>query len=289
MQSDRRTADRQFSRSPLAGTRLRDQHRPVRPVTPRPHEASRAQPREVRAMIPADVGQAARRADVSLSLWSRCSCRPTGSSRCVMLGLLARLGLVLGDHRRQGRCSAAAPAPDGPRSRRCSGPASRWRSSTARSPSRPTIRMAALFVAAMREWKRSLRGPARARRSACRRASTRCIDVTIAREMERLEARLLFLATVGSAGALHRPVRHGLGHHEHLPGDRGVEEHLARRRGAGHRRGAVRHRARPDRRHSGGDRLQQALRATSAATPAGSKASPTSSPPSCRARSTSRS
>ena len=55
---------------------------------------------------------------------------------------------------------------------------------------------------------------------------------------------------------LRRPVRHGLGHHEQLRPHRAVEEHLARRGGAGHLRGAVRHRHRPGRRHPGGRRLQ---------------------------------
>ena len=60
--------------------------------------------------------------------------------------------------------------------------------------------MAALFVAAMREWKRSTeREGATAARPA--RSPTRVekvMDVTISREMERLERRLTFLATVGS-------------------------------------------------------------------------------------------
>src|SRR3546814_5092583 len=43
--------------------------------------------------------------------------------------------------------------------------------------------------------------------------------------------------------ALRRPVRHRLGHHEQLPRHRIQQEHLAGRGGAGHRRGAVRHRA----------------------------------------------
>ena len=58
--------------------------------------------------------------------------------------------------------------------------------------------LAALFVAAMREWKRSHeRG-----RAALGNLNVRIdkvLDVTIAREVERLENRLLFLATVGSA------------------------------------------------------------------------------------------
>ena len=59
------------------------------------------------------------------------------------------------------------------------------------------ISMAALFVAAMREWKRSVEGSARAFGGIQLRVE-KVMDVTISREMERLERRLLFLATVGS-------------------------------------------------------------------------------------------
>jgi biopolymer transport protein TolQ len=65
--------------------------------------------------------------------------------------------------------------------------------------SRPTHSMAALFVAAMREWKRSFEGPARSFAGLQMRIE-KVMDVTIAREIERLERRLLVLATVGSAG-----------------------------------------------------------------------------------------
>ena len=60
-----------------------------------------------------------------------------------------------------------------------------------------TIAMAALFVAAMREWKRSVEGNIRAMGGIQMRVE-KVMDVTISREMERLERRLLFLATVGS-------------------------------------------------------------------------------------------
>jgi biopolymer transport protein TolQ len=65
--------------------------------------------------------------------------------------------------------------------------------------SRPTHSMAALFVAAMREWKRSFEGQARSFAGLQMRIE-KVMDVTIAREIERLERRLLVLATVGSAG-----------------------------------------------------------------------------------------
>jgi biopolymer transport protein TolQ len=61
----------------------------------------------------------------------------------------------------------------------------------------PSIAMAALFVAAMREWKRSVEGNIRALGGIQLRVE-KVMDVTISREMERLDRRLLFLATVGS-------------------------------------------------------------------------------------------
>jgi biopolymer transport protein TolQ len=57
--------------------------------------------------------------------------------------------------------------------------------------------MAALFVAAMREWKRSIeRNPKPTPGTQLR--VEKVMDVTISRELERLERRLTFLATVGS-------------------------------------------------------------------------------------------
>jgi biopolymer transport protein TolQ len=65
--------------------------------------------------------------------------------------------------------------------------------------SRPNHSMAALFVAAMREWKRSFEGQPRSFAGLQMRIE-KVMDVTINREIERLERRLLVLATVGSAG-----------------------------------------------------------------------------------------
>jgi biopolymer transport protein TolQ len=65
--------------------------------------------------------------------------------------------------------------------------------------SRPTHSMAALFVAAMREWKRSFEGSSRSFAGLQMRIE-KVMDVTITREIERLERRLLVLATVGSSG-----------------------------------------------------------------------------------------
>ncbi|MFD1695696.1 protein TolQ [Roseibium aestuarii] len=59
--------------------------------------------------------------------------------------------------------------------------------------------MAAVFVAAMREWKRSHEG-ARPAIASLQQRIDKVMDVTLARESERLESKLLILATVGAAG-----------------------------------------------------------------------------------------
>ena len=69
-----------------------------------------------------------------------------------------------------------------------------YRSLTGRTPTA----MASVFVAAMREWKRSFEAGARSPIGLQTRID-KVLDVTIGRETERLERRLLFLATVGSA------------------------------------------------------------------------------------------
>lgn len=63
---------------------------------------------------------------------------------------------------------------------------------------RITTGMASVFVAAMREWKRSFETGARSPIGLQTRID-KVIDVTIAREMQRMERRLLFLASTGSA------------------------------------------------------------------------------------------
>jgi len=62
---------------------------------------------------------------------------------------------------------------------------------------KPSSSIGALFVAAMREWRRSLESSAKPLAGVQMRIE-RVMEVTITREMERLERRLLFLATVGS-------------------------------------------------------------------------------------------
>ncbi len=59
--------------------------------------------------------------------------------------------------------------------------------------------MAALFMAAMREWKRSQESVMRAGFQGMEKRIEKVMDVQLQREMARLDARLLFLATVGSS------------------------------------------------------------------------------------------
>jgi biopolymer transport protein TolQ len=63
----------------------------------------------------------------------------------------------------------------------------------------PTVGAASLFVAAMREWKRSFE-TARGAFMGLHARIEKVLDVSIAREVERLENHLLVLATVASAG-----------------------------------------------------------------------------------------
>jgi len=64
---------------------------------------------------------------------------------------------------------------------------------------RPTVATGSLFVAAMREWKRSFQAAA-ASYVGLQSRIEKVLDVSIAREVEKLEANLLVLATVASAG-----------------------------------------------------------------------------------------
>lgn len=62
---------------------------------------------------------------------------------------------------------------------------------------RPNRSMAALFVAAMREWKRSVESNPKPMAGLQMRVE-KVLDVALSREIDRLERRLLFLATVGA-------------------------------------------------------------------------------------------
>jgi biopolymer transport protein TolQ len=65
---------------------------------------------------------------------------------------------------------------------------------------RSNIGMATLFMAAMREWKRSQESTARAGFQGLQKRLEKVMDVQLQKEVARLEARLMFLATIGSAG-----------------------------------------------------------------------------------------
>jgi biopolymer transport protein TolQ len=64
---------------------------------------------------------------------------------------------------------------------------------------RSTTGMAAIFVSAMQEWKRSQGAAMRAGFAGVQKRIEKVMDVQIQKEMGDLEARLLFLATIGSA------------------------------------------------------------------------------------------
>jgi len=63
---------------------------------------------------------------------------------------------------------------------------------------RPTSGSASLFVAAMREWKRSVQNP-HASFMGLQSRIDKVLDVSIGREVEKLESSLLVLATIASA------------------------------------------------------------------------------------------
>ena len=81
--------------------------------------------------------------------------------------------------------------------------------------SRPAHSMAALFVAAMREWKRSFEGNARTIGGLQMRIE-KVMEVTIAREVERLSGGCWCSPQSVRPGHF-RVVRHGLGYHDELP------------------------------------------------------------------------
>ena len=120
--------------------------------------------------------------------------------------------------------------------------------------SRPASGMAALFVAAMREWRRSVQGASSSFMGLQARIE-KVLDVSIAREVEKLESSFLVLATVASAGPFIGSVRHGLGHHDGVSLDRRIAQYFSCGRCAGHSRGVFRNRDRVVRGHSSFDRL----------------------------------
>ena len=115
---------------------------------------------------------------------------------------------------------------------------------------RPSHSMAALFVAAMREWKRSVEGQPRSFAGLQMRIE-KVMDVTIQREIERLESRLLVLATVGSAGPFIGLFGTVWGIMTSFRAIARPADHVAGGGRPGHRRGPICHGHRPYRRHTG--------------------------------------
>jgi biopolymer transport protein TolQ len=71
-----------------------------------------------------------------------------------------------------------------------------------RIDNRPADPMSAVFVSAMREWRRSTGkglGASQSGRESLRQRVERVMEITLGREMERLERQMIFLASVGSA------------------------------------------------------------------------------------------
>ena len=199
----------------------------------------------------------------------------------------ARLLLVLGaDHRqilafttlnRKARAS-----------RKASGPGVRWTTFTRSIIQRTDQPFTAVFVAALREWKRSFEGgpPREAQLASVKERVEKAMNVSIQREVEKIERGLGYLATVGSHRALRRPVRHRLGHHDRVSGDRRAPRHDASRWS---RRASPTRCSRPRSvwsRRSLRSSPITASSTSSAATPDGWNPSPTNSRPSYRASST---
>ena len=80
----------------------------------------------------------------------------------------------------------------------------------------------------------------------------KAMSVTILRETDGIERQIGISRDRRLDRAVHRPVRHGVGHHEFVLGHRRAPRHDACRRRARHRRSPVRHRHGAFRRHSGG-------------------------------------
>jgi biopolymer transport protein TolQ len=86
-------------------------------------------------------------------------------------------------------------------SRTASGPAAAWTTCTAAKASSPAHPIAAVFGAAMREWHRSverLRGGSELAAAGTQERLDRAMNVTVQRQMDRMERWMVFLASVGS-------------------------------------------------------------------------------------------
>ena len=163
-------------------------------------------------------------------------------------------GVGLGDRHRQDLPVRAAFARLPTASSRRSGRGNRWRNSTRRLQPSRAIRPARCSSPPCANGNEASKATP-ARSPACRCASKKSW-------MSPSRARSSTWSAAAGAGdgrlgrALYRPVRHDLGHHDQLPVDRGLEEHLAGGGRARHCRSVVCDRNRPHCRHSGDDFLQ---------------------------------
>ena len=88
--------------------------------------------------------------------------------------------------------------------------------------------MSALFVTAMREWRRSAaKGLTQTdhMKASLQERIERVMDITLGREMDQSRAPHDLSRLGRFGGTLRRPLRHGLGHHEQLRLHRRFEEH----------------------------------------------------------------
>ena len=170
-------------------------------------------------------------------------------------------------------------------SRTVSGPAAAWTTCTSRTAASRPIRWPPCSPPPWANGAAASRvAGADISRSGVRERVDRAMTVTVAAR-DGADGALDGVPRLGRLDrALHRPVRHRLGHHAQLLGHRRHAQHQPRRGRARHRRGAVRHRHRPGRRHPGRARLQQDQHRTWRASPAGWRVSAPSSAPSCPAR-----
>ena len=121
----------------------------------------------------------------------------------------------------------------------------------------PAHPMAAVFGAAMGEWRRSVRvAGADISRTSVRERIDRAITVTVQREMDRMERWMIFLASVGATAPFIGLFGYCVGNYALVLRNRGHAQHQSRRGGARHRRGTVRHGDRSGGSNSGSAGLQ---------------------------------
>ena len=92
--------------------------------------------------------------------------------------------------------------------------------------------IASVFIAAMREWKRSFETGASSPIGLQNRID-KVLDVAIGRETERLGTQTAVPGNRGIVGTIHRTVRHRMGHYDKLSSDCRLQEYRACRRSPG--------------------------------------------------------